>query len=118
MCEPEVVHQILDEIGCEMLLDMAHAMISANNMRWESTHKYFEALPLDKVREIHICHPTRTGENLLDGHQPIQPRDVELLLWTLDRAPNVQVVTLEVSDMDEPTLLAQIDLLRKALRTR
>ncbi len=118
ICEPEVIHQILDEIGCEMLLDMAHAMISANNMRWESTQKYFQALPLDKVREIHICHPTRTGENLLDGHQPLQPRDIDLLLWTLDRAPNVQVVTLEVGDMDEPTLLAQIDMLRKALRTR
>ncbi len=118
VCEPEVVHHVLDEIGCEMLLDLAHAQISANNMGWESSRKYLEALPLERVREIHICHPIRNGKNLLDGHQPLQTPDLELLGWTLDRTPKCEAVTLEVEDMDEPILLAQIAALRKVLARR
>jgi uncharacterized protein (UPF0276 family) len=115
VCEPEFVHYVLDEVGCEMLLDLAHAQISAHNMDWPNIQTYLEALPLDKVREIHINHPIRNGKNMLDGHQPLQRKDIVLLRWTLERTPNAKVVTLETDDMDETVLHAQLAMLRQAL---
>ena len=41
ICEPELFSILLDEIGCGMLLDFAHARISAHNMRWKDTGKLF-----------------------------------------------------------------------------
>ncbi|MCC7450115.1 MAG: DUF692 family protein [Anaerolineae bacterium] len=118
VCEPEVVHQILDAIGCGMLLDMSHARISAYNMGWSSTKDYFKALPLDKVREVHLSHPAIKNGQMLDMHQPAQPEDFAWLFWALDHTPAVEAVTLEVEELDGPTLLSQIDSLHKILAER
>ena len=118
VCEPEVVHQILDAIGCGMLLDMAHAQISAHNMGWQDTKEYFKALPLEKVREIHLNHPVDRGDQMVDMHQPAQAEDFEWLAWALDHTPATEAVTLEVEELDEPILQTQIELLRQVLAGR
>lgn len=118
VCEPQVVHQIIDAVGCQMLLDLAHAQISAYNMGWENARRYVEALPLDRVREIHINHPVPGSGSLLDGHQPLQAKDLDLLAWALERTPIVEAVTLEVEDLDESILPAQVTALRKVLGSR
>ncbi len=118
ICEPEVVHHILDTIGCGMLLDMAHARISAHNMGWPSAEAYYEALPLDKVKEIHITRPGWMGEQMVDLHQPLQPDDLPLLGWTLDRTP-CECVTIEIeSDISEDELLHQVAMMREYLGKR
>jgi uncharacterized protein (UPF0276 family) len=118
VCEPDVVQQVIGEVGCEMLLDLAHAQISAHNMGWPSIEKYLQALPLDKVREIHTNHPIRGSNAWLDGHQPMQQRDLDLLAWTMERTPMLEAVTLEVEDIDEPLLVEQVAALRKVLAGR
>jgi uncharacterized protein (UPF0276 family) len=114
ICEPEVVHALLEATGCDMLLDLAHARISAVNMKWESEHAYLSALPLDKVREIHFTRPGWQGDQRVDLHSPIQADDLEILAWTLARTP-VEAVTLEVEDLPREVLIDQLALMRRAL---
>lgn len=118
VCEPETVQHILSAIPCGMLLDIAHARISAHNMNWKEPKDYFRALPLEKVREIHLCHPVDRGDQMVDMHQPVQADDLEWLAWSLDHTPLTEAVTLEVEALDDPTLRAQIPLLRNVLSGR
>ncbi len=53
VCDPEFISQVIRDNGVYMILDIAHAMISARNLDIEP-EKYFERLPLDRVKEIHI----------------------------------------------------------------
>ncbi len=115
VCEPPFFGELIRTIDCGVLLDLAHARISANNMGWESPQRYLEALPLDRVREIHLSHPTLRDGQMIDTHLPIDSSDVELLAWTLDHTP-AEAITLEVSEnVDEAILLAQANALRTAI---
>jgi uncharacterized protein (UPF0276 family) len=114
ICDPDTFSHLIEEIGCDVLLDLAHAQISAFNMHWPSVHEYLAALPLDKVREVHINRPYNDrGRQLLDRHLPIAEADASLLSWTLERMPNVEAITLESHLPDEAELRHEVDLLRK-----
>jgi uncharacterized protein (UPF0276 family) len=117
ICEPDLFSFLLDEIGCGMLLDLAHARISAHNMGWKDTETYLSALPLSKVREIHTNRPGWEGNQRVDMHQPLQEDDLPILGWVLEHTP-AEAVTIEVATMDEPTILAQVEMMRKFLDGR
>jgi uncharacterized protein len=144
ICEPETFSRLLEEVGCDMLLDLAHAQISARNMgraeglkpsasarsrldapppkarggsyRRFDAHTYLEKLPLTKVREIHINHPFEDGTQMLDRHLPIQEQDLALLRWTLERTPKAEAITLESHLPDEAALLEEVRLIREVAR--
>ena len=116
ICEPELFSHLLTEIGCGMLLDLAHARISAHNMKeWGSPECYLQALPLDKVREIHFTRPGWQGKQMVDLHGPVEGDDFVWLAWVLERTP-VEALTLEVEDMPAEKLLGQIAIMRAFLR--
>jgi uncharacterized protein (UPF0276 family) len=117
ICEPDLFSSLLDDIGCGMLLDLAHARISAHNMGWKDAETYLSALPLNKVREIHTNRPGWEGDQRVDLHQPLQQDDLPILGWVLDHTP-AEAVTIEVATMDEPTVLAQVEMMRKFLNGR
>lgn len=117
ICDPDTFCRLVEEIGCDMLLDLAHAQISAFNMKWSSVRDYLAELPLDKVKEIHINHPYNdSGRQMLDRHLPIGEDDIDLLRWTLARTPGVEVITLESHLPDEATLNGEVELLRNLVR--
>jgi hypothetical protein len=77
-----------------LLLDLAHARIAAHN-RGEDVCAYLSALPLERVREIHVCGPGPDRSGVLqDEHQEMGEEDYALLDWTLERTHPL-VVTLE-----------------------
>jgi uncharacterized protein (UPF0276 family) len=116
ICEPDTFSRLIDEIGVDVLLDLAHAQISAFNMGWQSPREYLARLPLDKVVEIHINHPYNDdGKQLLDRHLPIGESDIELLRWVLERAPKVQVINLESHEPSEEQLAEEVRLVRQVL---
>jgi uncharacterized protein (UPF0276 family) len=115
VCEPEFFGALIDAIDCGMLLDLAHAQISAHNMGWDDPIRYLEALPLDRVGEIHVSHPELLNGQMLDMHHPIEQSDAELLRWALAHTP-ARMVSLEVNEnIDEAILLAQVELLRSVV---
>ncbi len=117
ICEPELFCSLLEAIQADMLLDLAHARISANNMKWPSLQDYLLALPLPKVREIHFTRPGWQGDQMVDLHQPVQADDLEILDWVLDRTPE-PYVTLEVDELPEQVVLDQVALMRQFLKGR
>ncbi len=52
--EPEVIRQIVNETGCGLLLDLAHARISALYLGI-TVEDYISHLPVHSLREMHIC---------------------------------------------------------------
>ena len=58
---PEAFHQVLDESGCGFLFDLSHARLAARNLGL-AERDYINALPLDRLREMHV-----TGLEMLDG---------------------------------------------------
>ena len=120
ICEPDTFSRLLAEIDCDMLLDLAHAQISARNMgagsvlTLDAAQAYLEKLPLARVREIHINHPFEDGTQMLDRHGPITAQDLPLLRWTLERTPKAEAITLESHLPSEEALLEEVRLLREA----
>lgn len=117
ICEPPVVHEILDATGCGMLLDLAHARISAVNMKWPSEQAYLQALPLERVREIHFTRPGWQGDQRVDLHRPVEQDDLDSLGWVLERTPT-RAVTLEVEELPREKLIEQLALMRRFLDGR
>ena len=52
---------------------------------------------------------------MLDRHLPVQASDLDLLRWTLDRAPQAEAITLESHPPGEDALLGEVELLRQAV---
>jgi uncharacterized protein (UPF0276 family) len=91
---PDVIRKVCAEAGADLLLDLAHARVTAWHCD-EDARAYLAALPLDRVREIHVCGPLLDPkEGLRDRHQEMQAEDYDLLAWALDRTDSL-VVTLE-----------------------
>jgi uncharacterized protein (UPF0276 family) len=68
------------------------------------------------VREVHLNHPFNDGgRQMLDHHRPIEPGDLDLLSWTLERTPRAEAITLESHMPDEEALMREVELLRSVV---
>jgi len=124
--DPAFVTEAVVGSGALLLVDTAHARASAWH-RGESVEEYLAALPLEHAWEIHVSGPRMTDEGLRDRHMALTETDCALLTFVLDRAPNVQHITLEYAgrrektahynEPDGPELLAEqlarLDTIRK-----
>jgi uncharacterized protein (UPF0276 family) len=81
--EPEVINIVLEEANCGFLFDISHARISAKTLGIDEK-VYIEALPLHRVRELHV-----TGIETVNGqpedHMPMADSDWEMLEWVLGK---------------------------------
>ena len=75
MSEPEFLCELVARSGCELLLDVNNIVVSAHNHGW-SAREYLDALPMDKVRQIHLAGH-EPGEVAIDTHD----RDVPEAVW-------------------------------------
>lgn len=107
VCEPAFIAEVIAQTGCGLLLDLAHVRVSASLLRMDP-RAYIEALPLERVVELHLSGPRPVGdlspglraqvwENarsvadrtafddacLVDVHEVLQAEDYALLEWTL-----------------------------------
>jgi uncharacterized protein (UPF0276 family) len=112
ICEPEFIAAVLAETGAGLLLDLAHARVSAARLGMP-IDEYLTQLPLDRVRQIHVSGPRPRDGILADAHEPLLDEDYALLRDVLRRtAP--QALTLEYF-RDEAALQEQISRLRELL---
>lgn len=86
--------ELTERTGCLLLLDVAHAMITAHNTgrRFED---YTSTLPLAKTAQLHVCEPElRPGPMAADAHDwPGQDMDARVVAFA--RALPVKYVTVE-----------------------
>lgn len=92
--DPLYINEVCKKYDVDMLLDTAHASVSAYHMKMD-IYEYMDRLPLDKVKEIHFVGTSMTKEQgLKDMHTPLTLRDYDLLDWLKDKC-SPDIITLE-----------------------
>jgi uncharacterized protein (UPF0276 family) len=112
ICEPDFIAGVLEESGAGLLLDLAHARVSAERLG-VPIHEYLARLPLDRVRQLHISGPRLRDGMLADAHEPLLEEDYALLSHVLGQARPL-ALTLEYH-RDEAALREQLGRLRDLL---
>ena len=51
--QPEVISNVVRETGCDLLLDLAHVRLAARTLGMDG-RQYAEALPVERIRDIHV----------------------------------------------------------------
>jgi len=116
------INQFIIDNDVYFLLDMTHAKISAIFNEWD-IKQYFEGLPMDLVREIHVNGSGFDNKgNAEDTHQSMKEEDYKLLEWVLTLT-NPDIVTLEYAGFDEENdaaighnLTTQLNRLNKIIK--
>lgn len=121
--DPRLIDQVCREAGIGLLLDLAHARVSAWAMGME-IKEYLKALPLDLVEEIHLAAPQMTEKDgLRDRHLELEKIDYQLFSWILEKC-FPQIVTLEYGGpgknfawrSDPGAIIRQIEGIREIIK--
>lgn len=80
--DAKVFSQVILDTGCQLLLDLAHARITADTLGMDAKD-YIQALPLDRLAEMHITGVKQHGGVLTD-HFEMGAGDWEIFEWALD----------------------------------
>jgi uncharacterized protein (UPF0276 family) len=115
ICDPAFIAAVLNTTGAGLLLDLAHARVSAARLGLP-IETYLGQLPLDRVRQLHISGPRSRAGVLFDAHEALQEQDYALLEWVLLRTQPL-ALTLEYN-REEAELRAELERLRAALDAR
>ena len=68
LSEPEFIGAVVDESGCDLLLDVNNIYVNSINHRYDPL-AFMEALPLDRARYIHVAGHYDEAEDLkVDTH--------------------------------------------------
>lgn len=80
---PEVIAQVVQETGCGLLLDTAHAWITAHHLEIPA-EKYIARLPVQHLKEMHVTGTGHDGNRWRD-HMSMREEDFALVTWALDQ---------------------------------
>jgi uncharacterized protein (UPF0276 family) len=112
ICEPALIAAVLGDTGAGLLLDLAHARVSASRLALP-IETYLSQLPLERVRQLHISGPRMRDGVLFDAHEALLEEDYALLEWVLQRTQPL-ALTLEYN-REEAELCAELERLRVLL---
>ncbi len=115
MDEATFVKSVVEHAGCHLLLDVNNVYVNSQNFGFDPDD-YIDALPLDRVVQIHVAGHHREDDGLLiDTHgAPIIDPVYELLERTLPKLPQHPPILLERDHHIPP--LAELDVELKTLR--
>ena len=67
MTEAEFISNLVTEADCKLLLDVNNIYVNEYNLA-ESAISFIEAMPTDRIQEIHVAGFEQCGDYLLDAH--------------------------------------------------
>jgi uncharacterized protein len=67
MSEWDFLARVADEADCGLLLDVNNVYVSSRNHGFEAMH-YLDALPFERVVQVHIAGHTDHGTHIIDSH--------------------------------------------------
>lgn len=115
--EIEFVHRFYAESGCGMLLDVAHAWLSAR-YAGVGPREFVAALPLDRIVELHVAgtEPDRDLGGPWIGAAAPDREMLNLALYAAERAPGLRAVTFDAfsTALTVETLHAGVRAIRDA----
>ncbi len=110
--EWEFIAEVSQRTGCGLLLDVNNIYVNSVNYQFDP-EIYFQSIPLNAVREIHLAGFDDTGDCLIDTHsQPVFPEVWELYRQAVKRFD--ETPTLIEWDTDVPELSVLLEEARKA----
>jgi hypothetical protein len=112
MTEWEFLTRLCDEAGCGLLLDVNNVYVSAFNHGFDP-RQYVDAVPADRVVQVHLAGHTHHGTHILDTHSGPAIEAVWDLYARLS-ARTGPVSTLFEWDADIPPLAAVREEAEKA----
>jgi len=84
--DSKIFSQVIRDTGCMLLLDLAHARITANTLGID-VKDYILGLPLDRLVEMHITG-VQYHNGVLTDHFGLDHKDWEILDWSLEQINN------------------------------
>ena len=95
LTDGEYVATIAEGADCGILLDLHNIWANELNGR-QSVADFLDAIPLERVREVHVAGGDSLGDVYLDSHVgPVAPEVLDLARRVLPRLPNVRAVLFE-----------------------
>lgn len=111
LTEAEFVTQVMDSCECGLLLDLTNVYNNSVNLGGDPS-SFIDAIPLERVVQVHVAGGTWSGEFLQDNHSADVFGEVwELLADVLPRAP-IKGVLIERDGRfpgDFPNVLADVE---------
>ena len=103
LSKPEFICQVLEKTNTLFLLDISHARSAAYTLDIPFMD-YINALPLNKIKEIHLAGCVK-GEDgrIVPNHSKMNQEDYELLRYLLKKCKDIDVLTLEYGPYDVKT---------------
>jgi uncharacterized protein (UPF0276 family) len=114
MTEWAFLARVAREADCLILLDVNNVYVNSRNHGFEPA-AYFEALPRDRVRQIHLAGHTDNGDHLIDTHDaPVAPAVWALYQKAVERFGGVPTM-IERDDRIPPLdeLVGELDTARR-----
>lgn len=115
MTEWEFIAELTRRTGCYLLLDINNIYVSATNHGFDA-RTYLGAVPVDRVRQIHLAGHSSGSEGLLiDTHdQPVPDPVWELYRETIGSLGEVAVMIERDDDIPAiEVLLAEVEVARR-----
>ncbi len=120
MTEWEFLSELTARTGCHLLLDINNIYVSGTNHGFDPL-TYLEAIPADRVRQIHLAgHSAGRDGLLIDTHDHPVPDPVWALYAQVINRFGAVAVMIERDDDIPPLdeLLAELDMARALSRNR
>jgi uncharacterized protein (UPF0276 family) len=110
--EGNFISKVVYENNLFLLLDIAHAMVSAHNKN-TSYEDYILRLPLDRLIQLHICQPTLTeGGIARDTHNEPNDDMFKEVIRLINKYQSIKYLTIEYYK-DKDILITSINRLRQ-----
>lgn len=105
--EATFLRHVVEQAGCGLLLDVNNIYVNAQNHGYDP-RAFVDALPLERVVQIHVAGHTRYPDVIIDTHVGPVPGDVwSIYRYVVERTGPVS--TLIEWDQDIPSLEAVLD---------
>ena len=114
MSEWEFLAELAQRADCDILLDVNNVHVSAFNHGFDA-HRFIDAMPAARVRQIHLAGHEDCGDHLVDTHDhPVSEAVWQLYAYTARRLPDVPAM-IERDDHIPPLgeLVAELDRARE-----
>jgi hypothetical protein len=112
--EPEFLAELSRRADCGLLLDVNNVYVSSRNLGFDP-RRYIDAIPAERVGQIHLAGFTDMGSYLFDTHSaPVSEAVWELFAYTLGRTGPVATMVEWDADIPEwSRLVGEIERARR-----
>ena len=94
VCDADFIKEVIEENDVYLTLDIAHAIISANNLSI-NLFNYLSSLPLDRVIEVHLSAPGKKKGKWKDCHERPGRQEFKVLDFLAERIPMNSYLVVE-----------------------